>query len=216
MKQFIFVVFLLFLFLSSCTKRLKTGDLLFQNLDCGGFCEAIEAVTPAYKGKYFSHVGIVVEIDGQIKVLEAVSKGVVITDLNDFLKRTNFEDIYVGRIKKNIDLKLISITELDKYIGKPYDTIFSIENNAYYCSELVYFLFRNTENKPIFELKPMTFKKPRENNFFELWEDYFGKMNVKIPEGQLGINPGQIINCKLLDISNLPLKYLSMCKNAKN
>lgn len=212
MKQLTFILILFHLFLLSCKKELKTGDLLFQNLDCGKFCEAIEAVTPAYKGKYFSHVGIVVEIQRKIKILEAVSNGVVITDLNDFLKRTNYQDVYVGRIKKNIDIEPISFTELNKYLGKPYDTIFSIDNDAYYCSELVYFLFKNIENKPIFELQPMTFKKPGCDDFFEIWKEYFSNMGFEIPENQLGTNPGALINSSKIVVFNLPHKYKKFCK----
>ncbi|MHC4724324.1 MAG: hypothetical protein ACYS9V_08765 [Planctomycetota bacterium] len=36
----------------------KEGDLLFQDLDCGPLCDAIEKVTTGYQGSNFSHVGI--------------------------------------------------------------------------------------------------------------------------------------------------------------
>jgi len=38
---------------------LQPGDLLFQDLDCGPLCDAIEKVTTGYQGANFSHVGIV-------------------------------------------------------------------------------------------------------------------------------------------------------------
>ncbi len=39
---------------------MKEGDLLFQDLDSSPVCDAIELVTPGYKGANFSHIGIVV------------------------------------------------------------------------------------------------------------------------------------------------------------
>ena len=40
-------------------KNFRTGDLLFQDIDCGGLCDAIEKVTAGVKGYHFSHVGLV-------------------------------------------------------------------------------------------------------------------------------------------------------------
>ena len=37
----------------------QTGDLLFQDMDCGPMCDAIEAVTQGAEGAKFSHIGIV-------------------------------------------------------------------------------------------------------------------------------------------------------------
>ena len=36
--------------------ELTNGDLLFQDLDCGPFCDAIEKVTEGYRGAQLSHV----------------------------------------------------------------------------------------------------------------------------------------------------------------
>ena len=64
----------------------KPGDLIFKDSDCGPLCDAIEKVTTGYQGANFSHVGIVAKDEhGQVIVLEAVSKGVVATDLRTFL-----------------------------------------------------------------------------------------------------------------------------------
>lgn len=212
MKKILFVFFLLYIFQISCTKDLKQGDLIFQNLDCGDFCEAIEAVTPDYKGEYYSHVGIVVEIDGKLKVFEAISKGVVLTEIDDFLKRTNFTDVKVGRLKNFKKFRGFSLEEIKKYQSKPYDSVFSISNDAYYCSELVYFLYKNTDNKPIFELKPMTFKKPGTNEIFDIWKEYFEKMNKEVPENEPGTNPGSIINSSFLIVFDIPKELVKYCK----
>ncbi|NSW45149.1 MAG: hypothetical protein HPY79_04985 [Bacteroidales bacterium] len=194
-KIFIYSIFLFTsLLLNAQNKKLKEGDLLFQHLSCGNFCDAIEAVTPAYNGMHFAHVGILIKNEQkQWVVAEAISKGVYLTPLDTFISRSGTKNIYVGRLKPKY--KLPTLKEIEKYIGKPYDTVFNIHNDAYYCSELVYFLYFYS-NKPIFNLSPMTFKEPKTHNYFPAWIEYFNKMHQPIPEGEPGLNPGSIINQK--------------------
>src|SRR5690554_7870303 len=81
------------------TTPLKDGDLLFIDVECGAMCDAINAVTEGFEGKDFNHAGMVYSENNQdFYVYEAISKGVVKTPLNDFLKRT--DDVYKGMIKK--------------------------------------------------------------------------------------------------------------------
>ena len=62
------------------TFKLKEGDLLFQDSDCGPFCDAIEKVTFGINDSKFSHIGLVIEDQhGELVVLEAISKGVILT-----------------------------------------------------------------------------------------------------------------------------------------
>jgi hypothetical protein len=171
---------------------LHNGDLLFQNIDCGEFCEAINAVTPDYQGKHYSHVGMYITLNQQPFVVEAISKGVCLTPLDTFLYRTQFNNIVVGRLKKSFNRP--TYNDIKAYLNAPYDSVFDINNQAYYCSELIYFLYQKANNKPVFTLQPMTFKKPLSNNFFPIWVSYFNKMNVPIPEGKPGINPGSMLN----------------------
>ena len=84
-----------------------------------------------------------------------------------------------------------AINKGENLIGKKYDEFFSIENDKYYCSELIYDIFDQT-NFTLFELKPMTFKEPKTNRFMQIWTDYFSALSYKIPEGMLGINPFQM------------------------
>ena len=39
--------------------NLQNGDFIFQNLDCGSLCDAIEQVTEGIYGMDFSHIGLV-------------------------------------------------------------------------------------------------------------------------------------------------------------
>src|SRR5688572_28770806 len=107
--------------------ELQNGDLLFQDLDCGGLCDAIESVTTGYKNSTFSHVGIVkISADGTVMVLEAIGKDVHYTPLNTFLITQLDSDkkpkVAVGRFKQEYQ-HLISkaFTASEKYLGKPYD-----------------------------------------------------------------------------------------------
>ena len=60
----IVVVVLLILFRQSIPE-LQVGDIVFQDLDCGPPCQAIEAVTSGYKGAQLSHNGIITEVNGK-------------------------------------------------------------------------------------------------------------------------------------------------------
>jgi len=177
--------------------KLKEGDLLFQNLDCGDFCKAVEKVTIGYKGARFSHVGIVAkDSTGAFIVIEAVAKGVSIISLNDFLNKShdknNNPKVVVGRLNKAYHYLIPkAIKEANKLIGNKYDAVFCIDNDSYYCSELIYEIFKRANNgKEVFELIAMTFKDPDTGKTFPIWEQYFKDMNKPIPEGEPGNNPG--------------------------
>jgi len=174
-----------------------TGDLLFQDIDCGDFCDAIEKVTTAVDGKSFSHVGILSVEEDKVFVFEAIGRGVVKTPFDSFLIRSvtnnNKPKVYVGRFKEFYKYIIPqAVKKCQSLLGSKYDDEFDISNNKYYCSELVYFAFTDTSGKPIFELNPMTYKDPDTHSFFPAWITYFKNLGVEIPEGKPGINPGGI------------------------
>src|SRR6478752_4030798 len=121
--------------------KLQNGDLLFQDLDCGGLCDAIESVTRGYENSRFSHVGIVkVSENGKMEVLEAIGKNVHFTPLETFLNRQLDKNkkpkVAVGRFKKEYQpLIPAALKQGELLVGKPYDEVFAINNDAYYCSE---------------------------------------------------------------------------------
>ena len=178
---------------------LQPGDLLFQDLDCGPLCDAIEKVTTGYQGANFSHVGIVAKNDtGNLIVIEAVSTGVEATELQTFFNRSveagGRPKVVAGRLKKSYQHLIPDVLEEAFALeGKPYDKLFIINNDAYYCSELIYEIFlRANNNSPVFTLQPMTFNDPDTGVTLPAWEEYFSELSVSIPEGQPGINPGGI------------------------
>jgi hypothetical protein len=185
----------------------QDGDLLFQDMNCGPLCDAIEKVTTGYQGMKFSHVGVVArEKGGRIVVIEAISSGVQATPLKTFLGRSfdsrHHPKVVVGRLKEPyLHLVPSALKEAFALRGKPYDKVFVIGNDTYYCSELIYEIFlRANGNKPLFLLQPMTFKDPDTGVTLPAWKEYFAGLNVPVPEGWPGINPGAISRSPVLTI----------------
>ena len=184
--------------------QLHKGDLLFQDLDSSPLCDAIELVTPGYKGANLSHIGMVVELDDphcinpdynyndHVKVLEALPNKVKITSIDSFLNRS-FDDnnnpkVIVGRLKAQHSHAIHNAISFSrKKIGMNYDDLFILNNNQYYCSELIYDAFLKDS---IFQLQNMNFLHPENGDTLQAWIDYYSVLEVEIPHNTLGINPG--------------------------
>lgn len=186
--------YLLLTILISCTKnfKLQEGDLLFQDLDSSPLCDAIELVTPGYKGANFSHIGLVVLDNDTLKVLEAIPPKVMTTNLDDFINRSFDKNgnpkVIVGRLKKEFTNSISNAVSYSKSkLDITYDEVFLINNETYYCSELIFEAF---EKDSIFQLKPMTFLHPNNKDTLPVWKEYYSDLNTNIPEGNPGINPG--------------------------
>lgn len=187
----------------------QEGDLLFQNLNCGDLCDAIEAVTEGVNGKEFSHCAMVIKVNDTLKVIEAIGDKVQINTLNNFFARsgdtTLIQNITVGRVKHRFENLIPNvISNARKLIGQPYDVEFLLNNGKWYCSELVYETFKQSNNqKDFFELAPMTFKDPNTKTFFPAWVNYYKELKTEIPEEKLGINPGLISRSNKIQIIKL-------------
>lgn len=187
--------------------QLKEGDLLFQDSDCGAFCDAIEAVTQGIDDYDFSHVGLVMKSDdGTLKVMEAITKGVVLTELDSFLNRSFDKNqqpkVIVGRLKSEYTALIPdAIQFIHSKMDATYDFVFNIENDSFYCSELIHLAFETANNQtPIFDTPPMTFKSPDTDSTFAIWVDYFNDINQPIPEGEIGLNPGSMSRSPYISI----------------
>ena len=194
--------------------QLELGDILFQDLDSSPLCNAIELVTPGFKDGNFSHIGIVVEIGDpycmnpeyeptkHIRILEALPGGVITTRIDTFLMRSsdvnNNPKVIVGRLHDQYKHTLPTAVQFaNKKIGVDYDEIFILNNEKYYCSELIYEAFAKDS---IFQLKPMTFLHPESNDTLQTWIDYYSKLGKEVPQDKLGINPGEMSLSDKIDI----------------
>lgn len=181
----------------SCKQQpfeLKEGHILFQDLDKDDIDNAIEEVTKTDLDYNFTHVAIVINDNNELKVLEAVSKGVQIVSIQEFLDRNRVNGkpkVVVGELKPEFRFATKeAITHGKTLVGLPYDHVYKIGDSSYYCSELLYEMYNKVNpNAQTFQLNPMTFKDPETNQTLPFWVDYYKKLNHEIPEGELGLNP---------------------------
>lgn len=191
----------------------QIGDLLFQDLDCGDFCDAVEAVTKGAKGYDFSHMALV---DHDPKrgwiVYEARSKGVVKSSYDEFLQRSldakGHPKILVARLKSKWQpLIPQAIMWIKKRLGKLYDEVFDLQNDRYYCSEMIHLAFQAAnQNAGLFKVEPMSFADPKTQQIFPVWQQYFAELGVPVPEGSPGLNPGGMSRSPKLKIVHNMMK----------
>ena len=195
------IVFILFLPILTATAKnfeLRNGDLIFQesvlNSNIG---QAIKGVTTSVDDYHFTHVGMVyIDERDSVFVLEATHPRVALTPLKDYLysreKGTSFPKSVVFRLKHEYQHCISkAIEEGLKLIGKEYDDAYTLNDDKYYCSELIYeMLLKANDEIPVFLLNTMTFKSPVSEDFLPEWIEHYKKLGVPIPEGMSGINPG--------------------------
>lgn len=110
----------------------REGDVIFQTSQSRQ-SPLIQIGTRSH----ITHCGIVVIKDGKPYVLETL-KTLVLTPLDKFIARGKDGKYWLKRSdRENIKIKYAH------YLGKPYDSSFSFDNNIYYCSELVYDIYKN-------------------------------------------------------------------------
>jgi hypothetical protein len=110
----------------------REGDVIFQTTQS----KQSPLIQLATRSK-ISHCGIVVIKNGKPYVLETL-KTLKLTPLDKFVARSKGGRYWLKRSdKENIKIKY------DHYLGKSYDVAFRLDNDIYYCSELVYDIYKN-------------------------------------------------------------------------
>lgn len=190
--------------------QLKTGDIILQPLQCAP-CSLIEGETQSI----YSHVGVIIVNQGndpvvsdQVNVLEATSPFSKLTPLNEFLSHSERgQNVQIKRLTEwkhlsarqyqKINHKILS--SLSRWIHVPYDHAYRLERDGHsetdslYCSELVMKLLNPFLSQPITPT-PMHFTYHREE-----WEKYFARFGVMIPDGKLGLSPGDLDRSQLFE-----------------
>lgn len=110
----------------------KEGDIVFQ-ISTSRQSPLIQYATLSP----WSHCGIVIEKNNQLYVLEASNK-VKLTPIKEWTKRGRFHKVKRVRIIKQ-PIKV----HYKQYLGIPYDLAFKFNNGKYYCSELVWEIYKD-------------------------------------------------------------------------
>ncbi len=179
--------------------KLQNGDLLFVGNSGGDLSKAIDEVTQTDKKTNFSHIALVEKEENKTWVLHAAPQnGSERISLEDFIQNQKKDGsvIEIYRIKKEFQPDFnAAITKAKTMLGKPYNFTYVLSDSAYYCSDFVYHSF---EKDSIFEMNPMTFKNPGEENFNQGWIEFYQNLNMEIPEGKPGCNPNGMAASKKL------------------
>jgi len=184
----------------------QSGDLIFQESATNGeISRAIKGVTSSIDDYRFTHVGMVyIDEHDSIYVVEATHPRVALTPLNDYLYPLKKETpkSLVFRLKPEYHHCIpAAIEEGLKLLGKEYDYAYTLNDDKYYCSELIYeMLLRANGGKPVFILNTMTFKSPDTGEFLPEWVEHYKKLETPIPEGKPGINPGAMSKSQVVDM----------------
>lgn len=179
----------------------QPGDLLFVSLRCGPLCDAIETVTVGYNNHKFSHVGMLVAQNGELRVLEAIGSVVTTTKLDSFMLRGKNKALHARLLPKYQPYVSSAISYAITQLGMPYDDEFLPDNGKWYCSELIFEAFKQAKTPTLlFNVEPMNFKDPIRKEFFPAWVTYYQKLNKAIPQDVPGCNPGGLSRSPYLQV----------------
>ena len=138
----------------------ETGDIIFQTSKSAQSIAIQKATHSPY-----SHMGMIVNKNGRAWVLEAIQP-VKYTALQQWIDRgVNKAYVvkrYQGKLTSNQQSKLIKNAET--YLNKPYDIYFEWDDDAIYCSEIVWKAYKNAlgiELAPLEKLKSFDLSDPK-------------------------------------------------------
>lgn len=186
--------------LSSCRTDTapQTGDLIFFTGGSSSMDDAISSST----GDGFVHVAIVeVDSEGTVWLIDATpQKGVSREKLETKLLEEKGKAVLM-RLKDSSGVAA-SVQRAKGLIGSSYDFTFLPDNDAYYCSELVYECFLRPDGSHIFSCQPMNFLNS-EGNLPEYWKELFEKLQMDVPQGLPGTNPEDLSRSTTLRSTSL-------------
>ena len=113
------------------------GDILFQSLPNPPGLDLVDAIEGSTASPY-SHCGMVFQEDGSWKVIEAIGP-VKITPLDDYIARGRGKQVWAYRFDEASRKKVpAALTAMKRDLGKPYDPRYRFDDEAIYCSELIW------------------------------------------------------------------------------
>ena len=136
----------------SHTPDVREGDVIFH---CSRSKQS--PLIAIATGSPLTHCGIIVMRDGKPYVLEA-SSTLRVTPLAEFIDRGRLGAYWLKRSDRLDADTRISYSHL---LGRSYDLAFSFDNDKYYCSELVYDIYKRQLGIELCEPRPI-------NSYFTL------------------------------------------------
>ncbi len=130
----------------------QKGDMVFQSLPHGAMVDMIEGST----GSHYSHCGIVVEKNGAWYVLEAIGPVQEIS-LDAWIGHGRGNAFAVYRLKPPYRSAIEPmITAARRYMGRPYDVHYQMDDERIYCSELLYEGYLQATNTPLGKMEKVS------------------------------------------------------------
>ena len=125
-------------------EQVREGDIIFQTSQSSQSKYIQKATQSTY-----THCGVIVKVGNEYKVLETL-RTIRLTPLKKFIERGRNQKYWI----KRSDLKDIKIN-YDQYLGRTYDLAFKANNSKYYCSELVYEIYKRQLGINLCDLHPI-------------------------------------------------------------
>ena len=113
-------------------ENVREGDVIFQTSQS----EQSPLIQIGTRSK-ITHCGIIVVKNGKPYVLETLQT-LVLTPLDKFIARGKDGKYWLKRPSKE-DIRI----KYKDYLGKPYDLAFKFDNGKFYCSELIYDIYKH-------------------------------------------------------------------------
>ena len=170
---------------------LQTGDIIFH-VSTSQQSAVIQKATHSP----YSHMGMIVNKNGQTWVLEAIQP-VQYTALDQWVKRGVKGRYVVKRMQSPLSVaqKQKLVDNAEQYLGLPYDVYFEWSNRAIYCSEIVWKAYDQALGirlAPLQRLKQFNLNQP---SVQKLMQQRYG---LNIPLNETVIAPKAIYDSKYL------------------
>ena len=177
------------------TGYIMDGDIIFHKSKSRQ-SRLISQVT----GSPYTHMGILFRTGGKLQVYEAVGP-VKSTPFEEFVKRGEDGDYEIKRLKDH--RRYLTLENLEKlreaglsYKGKPYDLKFQMNDDAIYCSELVFKMYGKALGLTIGKVQKFAdFNLSDPEVVKELKRRYGGDFNMR----ELVITPKSMYESELLE-----------------
>ena len=148
LKAQLFVFFIIQNLLSLGAYQPKEGDLYFQSLPRNAVVNAIEGASDSP----YSHCGILVRKGDAWFILEAIGP-VRETPLAKWINQARDRHYDVFRLEAEHERNIPAfIKAARKYMGRPYDIRYRMDDEKIYCSELIFKGYRDATGKSLGKL----------------------------------------------------------------